>query len=77
VRRELTGPVITALATARSRARVSLLSTDGEVRVAVVADAGIADLTTSDSLGVEVSWYAHGEQMRMEARWRSERTRPD
>ncbi len=73
VRRELTGPVITALSAARSRARVSLLRTDEEVRVAVVADtdvAGAADLTTLDSLGVDVAWYAHGEQTRMEARWR-------
>jgi hypothetical protein len=72
VRRELTGPVITALAAARSRARVSLLRTDEDVRVAVVADtdAGTADLTTLGSLGVDVAWYAHGEQTRMEARWR-------
>jgi hypothetical protein len=87
VRRELTGPVITALSAARSRARVSLLRTDEEVRVAVVADtdvvvadsadAGTADLITSDSLGVDVAWYAHGEQTRMEARWRPGPTRPD
>jgi hypothetical protein len=78
VRRELTGPVITALSAARSRARVSLLRTDEQVRVAVVADsADAADLTTSDSPGVEVAWYAHGEQTRMEARWRPEPTRPD
>jgi hypothetical protein len=77
VRRELTGPVITALSAARSRARVSLLRADDEVRVAVVADAGTADLITSDSPGVEVAWYAHGEQMWMEARWRPEPTHPD
>ena len=77
VRRELTGPVITALSAARSRVKVSLLRTDDEVRVAVFADAGTADFATSDSLGVDVAWYAHGEQMWMEARWRSEPTRPD
>lgn len=76
VRRELTGPVITALSAARSQARVSLLRTEEEVRVAVVADAGIADLITTDALGVEVSWYAHGEQMWMEARWRPEEPTP-
>jgi hypothetical protein len=76
VRRELTGPVITALSAARSRARVSLLRTGEEVRVAVVADtdAGSAELVTSESPGVTVAWYAHREQTRMEARWRP---RPD
>ncbi|CCH31321.1 hypothetical protein BN6_40350 [Saccharothrix espanaensis DSM 44229] len=39
VRRELTGPVASALSAARRRARVSLLRTDGEVRLAVIADA--------------------------------------
>lgn len=40
VRHALTGPVVTALSAARGRARVSVLRTDQEVRVAVVADAG-------------------------------------
>lgn len=68
-RRELTAPVITALSTARSTARVSLLRTDEEVRVAVVADARISDAITSGSHGVEGTWSAYGEQMRMEARF--------
>lgn len=72
VRRELTGPVITALSVARSRARVSLLRTGEEIRVAVIADtdANTADLITSGSPGIDVAWYAHGEQTRTEVRWR-------
>jgi hypothetical protein len=77
VRRELTGPAITALSAARSQARVSLLRTDEDVRVAVVADFGAVGFMTSGSLGVDVAWYSHGEQTRMEARWRPEPTRPN
>ncbi|GAB3472521.1 hypothetical protein [Actinophytocola sediminis] len=77
VRRALTGPVITALAAARSRARVSLLRTGEQVRVAVVADAGITDAITSDAAEIDVAWYAHEEHTRMEARWRSAPTPPD
>ncbi|MGM1061456.1 hypothetical protein [Saccharothrix sp. Mg75] len=40
VRRELTGPVAVALSVARERARVSLLRTGAEVRVAVITDVG-------------------------------------
>jgi hypothetical protein len=42
-----------------------------------LAVSGETVLVTSGSLGVEVAWYAHGEQMRMEASWRPEPTRPD
>jgi hypothetical protein len=70
VRRELTEPVIVALSAARSLARVSLLRTREEVRVAVLTDAGTAEVTTPGSLGVDVTWDAHHEQVRMEARWR-------
>lgn len=70
IRRELTGPVITALSAARSQARVSLLRTEADVRVAVVADFGAAGSLTPGSPGVDVAWYSHGEQTRMEARWR-------
>ncbi|MEV6643706.1 hypothetical protein [Amycolatopsis sp. NPDC051371] len=55
-RRELTGTVLTALAAARTRARVSVLRTPELVRVAVVAD-GRAEPE---------------RQSRMEAQWRPE-----
>lgn len=69
VRRELTGPLVAALSAARSRARVSLLRTEREVRVAVVADAGVEVAPVSGR--VEVECGAYGEHTRMEARWRS------
>ncbi|MEU4743259.1 hypothetical protein AB0G02_22745, partial [Actinosynnema sp. NPDC023658] len=53
VRRELTGPVAQALSAARERARVSLLRTEGDVRVAVVADAGVADAGVGIATGSE------------------------
>lgn len=69
LRRELTGPVLTALTTARTRARVSVLRTPGLVRVAVVADApgDIPELPGSPD--VEVTSYSRNGQAWMEARW--------
>ncbi|MFB7916044.1 hypothetical protein [Streptomyces sp. NPDC056061] len=69
VRHELTGPVVTALSAARSRARVSVLRTDEEVRIAVVADA-CADVVTASTGRVEVECGVYGEYLRLEARWR-------
>ncbi len=69
VRRELTGPVVAALSAADDRARVSVLRTGDEVRIAVVAD-GSADVGTASSWQVEVEYGVYGEQLRMEARWR-------
>jgi len=69
VRRELTGPVVAALSAARSRARVSVLRTEREVRVAVVADAEPALIPASPL--VEVECGAYGRHVRMEAKWRS------
>ncbi|MET7637219.1 hypothetical protein [Streptomyces sp. NPDC005438] len=70
VRRELTGPVITALSAARSRARVSVLRTDEEVRIAVLTDAGVEPSTASTGR-VEVECGVYGEYQRTEARWRT------
>ncbi|WP_312885358.1 hypothetical protein [Streptomyces physcomitrii] len=70
VRRELTAPVVTALSAARSRARVSVLRTDREIRIAVVADAG-ADGVTASTGQVRVEHGAYGEHLRLEARWRT------
>ena len=69
VRRELTGPVVATLSVARVRARVSVLRTEEDVRVAVVADAGAAVVTTSTAQ-VEVECGTYGEYLRTEARWR-------
>ncbi|MBB5958049.1 hypothetical protein FHS29_004657 [Saccharothrix tamanrassetensis] len=69
VRRELTAPVAVALSAARERARVSLLRTDGEVRVAVIADTGAPVGAVSSR--VEVRCDTYGEQTRTEARWRT------
>ncbi|GAB3005031.1 hypothetical protein [Saccharothrix stipae] len=69
VRRELTGPVVAALSAARARARVSVLRTDEEVRVAVVADAGV-EVAAAPSSRVEVDCGTYGEHVRMEAKWR-------
>ncbi|XVS66617.1 hypothetical protein ACQPYE_11310 [Actinosynnema sp. CA-299493] len=69
VRRALTGPLAEALSAAREQARVSLLRTEGEVRVAVIADAG-AEVGTATG-AVEVQSGTYGRHTRMEARWRT------
>jgi hypothetical protein len=68
-RRDLTAPVLTALAAARTRARVSVLRTPELVRVAVVAD-GSAEVT--GSAAVPVTSHSRDGQTWMEARWRPE-----
>ncbi|MFF8691297.1 hypothetical protein ACF08W_03730 [Streptomyces sp. NPDC015144] len=73
VRHELTGPVVTALSAARIRARVSMLRTDAEVRIAVVADAG-AELVVESTGRVGVECDVYGEYVRLEARWRKQRS---
>ncbi|MEV0841882.1 hypothetical protein AB0I55_20280 [Actinocatenispora sera] len=70
VRHELTGPVVAALSVARNRARVSVLRTTEEVRVAVVTDAGAAGTAPPGSMHVEVECGSYGQDGRMEARWR-------
>ncbi|MFG3702857.1 hypothetical protein ACGF5C_34110 [Micromonospora sp. NPDC047620] len=72
VRRELTSPVVATLAAARSRARVSVLRTHEDVRVAVMADAGTdTDVVTVASAQVLVDYDTYGEYVRMEARWQT------
>ncbi|MEV0806354.1 hypothetical protein [Micromonospora sp. NPDC050200] len=70
VRRELTSPVVATLAAARSHARVSVLRTHEDVRVAVMADVGTA-VVTPISAQVVVDCDTYGEYVRMEARWRT------
>ncbi|MEU8635323.1 hypothetical protein AB0C38_24435 [Amycolatopsis sp. NPDC048633] len=69
IRRDLTGPVLTALAAARTRARVSVLRTPELVRVAVVAD---GDAEPAGSAAVPVTSQSRDGQTWMEARWRPE-----
>ncbi|MFD6068253.1 histidine kinase [Amycolatopsis lurida] len=70
VRRELTGPLMTALAAARTRARVSVLRAGDEIRVAAITD-GEPGRTANGSGVVDVEWHALGERSWMEAKWRS------
>jgi hypothetical protein len=69
VRRELTGPLVLALALTRTRARVSVLRTEEEVRVAVLADTAAEGIAPTSSL-VRVECDAYGQLTRMEARWK-------
>ncbi|MET1071747.1 MAG: hypothetical protein ABWY11_03775 [Umezawaea sp.] len=69
VRRELTAPLVVALSAVRERARVSVLRTDREVRVAVMTDTAIG--IEGGSALVEVECGTYGEHTRMEARWRT------
>ncbi|MBB5850082.1 histidine kinase [Amycolatopsis umgeniensis] len=70
VRRELTGPLMTALVAARSQARVSVLRTGDEIRVAAITD-GEPGTRSNGSDAVDVEWHALGERSWMEAKWRS------
>ncbi|WP_181771230.1 histidine kinase [Amycolatopsis pittospori] len=71
VRRELTGPLMTALVAARSQARVSVLRTGDEIRVAAITD-GEPAVRVNGSGPVDVEWHALGQRSWMEAKWRSE-----
>ncbi|MFC3448411.1 histidine kinase [Amycolatopsis speibonae] len=70
VRRALTGPLMTALVAARSQARVSVLRTGDEIRVAAITD-GEPGAAPNGSGVVDVEWHALGERSWMEAKWRS------
>ncbi len=69
LRRHLTGPVLTALTTARTRARVSVLRTPGLVRVAVVADTTGERHDFAGAADVVVTSHTQDGQTWMEARW--------
>ncbi|HEX6346244.1 hypothetical protein [Umezawaea sp.] len=70
VRRELTAPLVVALSHTRTRARVSVLRTDQEVRVAVLADTDPGDGIAPTSPLVRVECDTYGPRTRMEARWK-------
>ncbi|MBA0050056.1 hypothetical protein E0L36_03815 [Streptomyces sp. AJS327] len=72
VRRQLTGPVAAALSAARGRARVSVLSTGEDVRIAVLTDAGTGPrpgVVTTAGGPVEVASDHYGDFLRLEVRW--------
>jgi hypothetical protein len=72
VRRELVAPMARALAAAGGRAKVSLLRTATEVRVAVVADApGVLPESPVPPVSVTVETSVHSGLVRSEARWRT------
>ncbi|SES31016.1 hypothetical protein [Lentzea albida] len=71
VRRELVAPMAQALAVAHGRAKVSLLRTADEVRVAVVADAPETLPAPGRPVAVTVETSVHGGLVRSEARWRT------
>lgn len=76
VRRELVAPMARALAVAEGRAKVSLLRTPADVRVAVVTDAlrpalDLGPDSGSEPVLVSVETSVHGGLMRSEARWRT------
>ncbi|MCX2948750.1 hypothetical protein [Lentzea sp. NEAU-D7] len=71
VRRELVAPMAQALAVADGRAKVSLLRTATEVRVAVVADAPEALPAPGRTGAVVVETSVHSGLVRSEARWRT------
>lgn len=72
VRRELVAPMAQALATAGGRAKVSLLRTATEVRVAVVADAAsVLPEAGNARAPVSVETSIHSGLVRSEARWRT------
>ena len=73
VRRELTEPVLTALATAATRARVTVVGDAGQVSVSVVADCGEVTPPAPATPGVEVEAVHADELTWLEVRWRPQR----
>ncbi|MFD4672534.1 hypothetical protein ACFWNN_22600 [Lentzea sp. NPDC058450] len=71
IRRELVAPMAQALAVAQGRAKVSLLRTATEVRVAVVADAPHTPPEAARPERVTVETSVHSGLVRSEARWRT------
>jgi hypothetical protein len=69
VRRELTGPLAVVLSQTLTRARVSVLRTEHEVRLAVLADTASDEGIARTSPHVRVECGTYGTQTRMEARW--------
>ncbi|MFI9556495.1 hypothetical protein [Nonomuraea endophytica] len=69
VRRDLTEAVVVVLATAASRARVTVVGSADLVSVSVVADSGEVDVPTPVTPGVGVEALNNGNTVWMEAQW--------
>ncbi|WP_171074846.1 hypothetical protein [Nonomuraea basaltis] len=69
VRRDLTEAVLTVLATAVSRARVTVVGGADLVSVSVVADSGEVDLPSPATPGVRVEALNNDDTVWMEVRW--------
>ncbi|GAA2773127.1 hypothetical protein [Nonomuraea dietziae] len=69
VRRDLTEAVLTVLATAASRARVTVVGDADLVSVSVVADCDEVTAPNPASTGVRVEALRHDDMVWMEARW--------
>ncbi len=75
VRRDLTEVVLIALATAVSRARVTVMGSADLVSVSVVADCGEVDVPSPAAPGVQVEALTNDDTVWMEARWQPMRQR--
>ncbi|TDD11882.1 hypothetical protein E1292_03385 [Nonomuraea deserti] len=69
VRRDLTEPVLSVLATAASRARIAVVGGADLVSVSVVADSGEVDLPDPVTPGVHVETLNNDDTIWMEVRW--------
>lgn len=73
VRRDLTEAALTALATAESWARVTVVGDSDLVSVNVVADCGAVDIPRPVVEGVSVSEFSNEEMVWIEAQWQPTR----
>ncbi|MFI6536411.1 sensor histidine kinase [Nonomuraea sp. NPDC050547] len=69
VRRDLTEAVLVVLATAATRARVTVVGSAALVSVSVVADCGEIDVPAPATPGVRIEALTSGDTLWMEARW--------
>jgi hypothetical protein len=70
-RRALTEPVINVLGAATARARITVVASDAEVSVAIVADAGtpVLDVAAAARAAVQVEWDQGGDRLWAQAKW--------
>ncbi|KAB8196772.1 hypothetical protein FH608_008745 [Nonomuraea phyllanthi] len=73
VRRDLTEPVLTVLATAASRARVTVVGDAELVSVSVVGDCGEVDVPSPATPGVRIETLNHEDTVWMEVTWQPAR----
>lgn len=75
VRRDLTEAVLTVLATAVSRARVTVVAGADLLSVSVVADSGEVELPRPVTPGVQIEALNNDDTLWMEVRWQEETSR--